>query len=209
MTRTTPVPPAPYSIRHLAGPNDPAWPEWRDIYLASFPANERMSLDYILGRLEGDNDGERLLAMTTPGGGVAGIATYVLRREPETGYLGYLATNPARRSQGLGAALYADVVRRTRGAGARMLVFEVEIPELADTPDAAEWARRRIGWYRRQGAKLLHGARVSCEVDGDFPPLDMLLMVHPFAPMDAAEALIRATETLGDRVAQTGVPRLD
>lgn len=69
----------------------------------------------------------------------------------------YLCVAAGRRNGGLGAKILAEVRRREKD-----LVILGEVEDPADAPDA-EMARRRIGFYRRNGARF---AKFRSEVFG-------------------------------------------
>ena len=77
---------------------------------------------------------------------IAGLAT-VWNYAPGWALFDYLCVSPHRRSDGLGSQLVQGLVQAERG---NVLFGESEIPEFAPDPDLA---RRRIGFYQRNGAK--------------------------------------------------------
>ena len=77
---------------------------------------------------------------------IAGLAT-VWNYAPGWALFDYLCVSPARRSDGLGSQLVQKLVGAERG---NVLFGESEIPEFAPDP---ELARRRIGFYQRNGAR--------------------------------------------------------
>jgi GNAT superfamily N-acetyltransferase len=109
---------------------------------------------------------------------------YEVRRgpggDPAVGYLVYLATEPERRNRGLGTALYREAVGRMFAAGCRCVVLEVELPEAvgALAPMDGEIARRRLDWYRRNGALRLNGVVAVAGIGGP-QPLPEAILIHP------------------------------
>ena len=77
---------------------------------------------------------------------IAGLAT-VWNYAPGWALFDYLCVSPRRRSDGLGSQLVQKLVQAERG---NVLFGESEIPEFAPDPDLA---RRRIGFYQRNGAR--------------------------------------------------------
>jgi ribosomal protein S18 acetylase RimI-like enzyme len=174
--------------REIVSAEDPAWEAWKAIYYASFPKNERMSEDSFLQvfaeKAHGESLHKRMLVMLTGEARVIGIAYYEAETEPPVAFLWYLAMHEDFRNYGYGRQFYAELLRRMAQEGVQLLVFEVEIPS-AEKEDASEWARRRIEWYRRQGAFVLEGVEYVQMVDTGVPPTPMYLMLHPLVPMDA------------------------
>ena len=76
--------------------------------------------------------------------------------------------------------MYRTIFDKSHLGGANLLVFEVEIPSLAaeKSPEEAEWALRRINWYERRGAVMVHGIRYLQDVDSTEELTPMHLMVH-------------------------------
>lgn len=80
------------------------------------------------------------------GADIAGLAT-VWNYAPGWALFDYLCVSPHRRSDGLGSQLVQKLVQAERG---NVLFGESEVPDFAPDPDLA---RRRIGFYRRNGAR--------------------------------------------------------
>jgi GNAT superfamily N-acetyltransferase len=181
-------------VREVCGLDDPWMPGVLDIWQASFPAEDQAPLSWWVRLMRDQAAGigahRHLLAAATDADGgekPACMAYYELRRGahgpdgPPAGYLVYLATSPDRRADGLGTAMYREVMRRMHGAGCRTVSFEVEIPEVVTrraSPAAGEWARRRLAWYRRNGARLLGGVYAAAGIGGPQPDPEAV-MVHP------------------------------
>lgn len=83
-----------------------------------------------------------------------GLAAYALfitdgGDSPRTALLNYFAVEPQRRGSGVGTECLRLMREALRGRGCR-IIFEVEDPEAAPDPD---YARRRIDFYKRGGAR--------------------------------------------------------
>ncbi len=120
-------------------------------------------------------------------GRVAGLSFYGYYGPARLGYLGYLATRPEIRGQGLGAWLLGETLRSLPADARRLggprplgLCWEVERPEDADTPAARLLRERRIDFYRRQGAVLLDDVQFRAPPMGaGLPSLAFHLMFMP------------------------------
>lgn len=184
------LPSAGFRCRDVRGAEDPWFCAALDVWRRSFPERERAPLTCWAGRLGEPPTarvaGRRLLAAAAAGGEgrSVGMCYYEVRRagpdEPPVGYLVYLATDPERRNRGLGTTLYREAVSRMFAAGCRCVVFEVESPEAvgALNPADGELARRRMAWYRRNGALLLGGAVALAGIGGP-QPLPEAILLHP------------------------------
>lgn len=191
--------------------DDPALGEALDIFQASFPLREQMPiswwLDYLVEKSQGRAERRHLVA-SLEDGHVAVFAYF--EEDARADYLWYLASRADLRGRGVGAGVLEILKRRAFQRG-RPLLIEVELPEEAarSSPEEAEWARRRISWYRRQGALLLGGIRYIQNV-GWQPPTEMGLMVASaggsFTP---EEAFAAAAASLREDIEQIGTLSLD
>jgi GNAT superfamily N-acetyltransferase len=110
---------------------------------AAFPAAELKPLREMRAEL---SRGEYRPWCLFDGGEIAGEA-FVWERTPGFGLFDYLCVPEPRRGAGLGSLLIGRLLEAERG---KVLFGESEIPEYAPDPAAAE---RRLGFYRRNGAK--------------------------------------------------------
>lgn len=119
----------------------------RSIYEASFPPSLRAPWSELVDH----RDDERLLVLAEDDVTPVGLA--LVRRLGDTGmaFVRYLAVDPARRGQGLGAALVSSLRGLLRAEGVAALLLDVEKPVGAH----AEEDRRRIAFYERCGLSLL------------------------------------------------------
>jgi hypothetical protein len=199
-------------FHEITGPTDPRWPEWKAIYDVSFDVSERVSDAYLhklLAEITGGTSGNSCFTWMEADdfpGSVAAISLHTVHPAPDVVCLWYLATRANLRSLGLGPAMYAELLRRCAMANARMMLFEVEIPEVAGLRGEkdGEFARRRISWYRRQGAKLLGGVHYVQTVDTGQPPTEMHLMAHNLNPVSPPDVYRAAKEVYGGALKQTG-----
>ena len=179
---------------------------WLDLYETAFPPSERMLVSFYLRLLREKRDGlhpEHHLLAVQHEDVFVGLAHYVLVMEHQLAWLWMFAVTPEARNQGVGAAIYADVVRRLP-AGTIALLLEVERPDLAHTETERQLAERRIAFYRRQSAQLLEGVHYVQSVGPHQPPLPMHVMIHPLQPLKADAAFRFAHMAFGDAITQTG-----
>ncbi len=186
--------------RELLGIDDPLLPAWLTLYETAFPACERVLcasfLRLLQAKASGEREHEHLLAALFERR-FAALGNYVTRPGARGAYLVYLATVPELRGKGMGAEMYAEIVRRVRAQDptSRGIVIEVESPDEPSTEDP-EMARRRIGFYKRQGARVLGGVEYWQGVPGQ-RAIRMCVMVHPFVEMSARQGLTFARAVLG------------
>lgn len=135
----------------------------KEIYLASFPAEEQRPWDDLESRAR-TSSGLRLLVIRRGGKPAGFITAWDLGAFL---YIEHFAIDPAMRGGGLGARALAEV---KAGAG-KPVVVEVE------REDAGDDARRRIGFYRRCGfAALSHYDYVQPPYGPGQPAVPLLLM---------------------------------
>lgn len=199
-------------ITEITTPDDDLLLPWLDLYEIAFPPAERMLVSFYLRLLREKRDGlwpdHNLLAVQREGVFV-GLAHYVVVAEQDLVWLWMFAVTPEARNQGVGAAIYGEIVR-CLPAGTVAVLIEVERPDLAHTEAERELAERRIAFYRRQGARLLEGVHYVQSVGPHQPPLPMHVMLHPLQALDAETAFALARAVFvgsggGETITQTGV----
>jgi GNAT superfamily N-acetyltransferase len=183
-----------------------------DLYENAFPQEERIHVSYILQILRAVEEGrpvsEQLLAALNGGGSLQGLIFTNHSTALRSMALYYFAVVPEQRSRGLGAQVYQEVLQRCRDANCRMLVFDLEDPEFCPAPEARDLAQRRIGFYIRQGARVLEGARSTLRMFPTLPEAHLRVMVHPLEPVTPTEVLTAARELLSESVEQVGPLKL-
>jgi GNAT superfamily N-acetyltransferase len=226
-----------FHLHDITGINDPYLPAALDLYQDSFPDRERVPLSWwfaLCKHLEDgkptaedarpyshpeahrflsvcicyENDVERVGAVVQyeaqPGPGVA---------KERVGFIAYLATSPELRGKGMGGALFDGIVERLqKEENCRLVLWEVEDPEeiaRSQGEKEAELARRRIGFYRRCGGKLLGGVEYLLHIGRPFmTPFPAFVMVAGPADVTPEEVQRVADYVLGG-VPITGALTLD
>lgn len=198
------------TIREIKDSDDLAWPTWVELYLSCFPDDERIAVEYYLDLFAGMSRGtlahEQVLILEQvaeePGlrEGV-GMAFIEFKPELALSFLWYIATKPGIRNQGYGAVLYDYIVQTSRKQQAKLMLIEVEIPDMADEPVNAA---RRVNWYKRMGAHLLQGVRYFQVIGPHIPPKEMWLMVHLFEDLDARKVFALVKACFGEYISQQG-----
>lgn len=197
----------PLALVEIRDLNDPLLLPWLDLYETAFPPSEKVLVSNHLRLLRAKASGEaadQVLIAALQGETLVGMARYDLDREAGALGLWYLAVTAEARSRGLGARIYGELVSRARELGLRALVFEVEHPEETHSPEEGALAVRRIGFYRRQGARLLEGVSYTQQVGSHQPPIPMHVMIHALEEMTPEEAFVLGELVLGDTLVRTG-----
>ncbi len=187
-------------LYEITSPSDPRFAEWMYIYETSFPPDQRQLTSEQIGLMQSIAEGTCtdtwFLAALDKMGKVYGIAQVLMMlKQPRAAALVYLAVHPDHRGQGKGARLYADVLERVTMNDCSAMLFEVEVPETMPTPARQNLAARRLGFYRRNGARVLEGATFTESVAPGQPICSWSIMVHPIKgpmkPVEGKELAIR------------------
>ena len=197
----------------LTGPDDPHFLPWLDLYETAFPPNERMLVSYQLNLLtekaHGGAKRHAILAVADADHALKGLVEYELLPDAGAVYLWYLAIQPSDRGQGSGSDVYRQLLERIDPDTYRILIFEVEKPELAHSEEQRAFAERRIAFYRRLGARLMSGIEYLQYVGSHQPATPMFIMVHPMRPVEPQQAYDLAAAVFADAIRQVGTITLD
>ncbi len=197
-----------FSFREIRDINDNLLLPWLDLYEISFPPDEKMLVSSILKILKEKPSGKSkdtiILSALDDKGEFLGLALYDVVPDCEAAFLWYFAVKPEARSKGIGAHFYHEILRRLKSFHLKAAIFEVEIPEEAHTPDGGEWAKRRINFYKRQGALLMGGIHYEQSVGPHQPTIPMHIMVHPLATCTPEEAYEISSIYFKDRIKRVG-----
>lgn len=169
----------------------------RAIYLAGFPPSQRVDFD---GLLEAVAEGDVWLFTAHAGGDVAGFALVHPMPLPGLYLLDYFAVAPEQRGRGLGGAVLRLLAEQLAGEpDAWGMLLEVESDEWGSEAERA-LRRRRIGFYRRNGASLVEALPVHygpSMVDDSLLELKLMwLPLRPDAPPPTGPDLRRAVIAL-------------
>ena len=156
----------------------------RAIYQASFPPSERTPFSQIVKAIE---RGERLATIAQHAENVVGFA--IVNPLPVAGIylLAYAAVVKHMRGQGTGTALLRHVATDLRTQeNARGMLIEVDPPETG-LADEIALRRRRIQFYRRNGARMITEVPYRIPNLAGQGSLEMRLM---WLPLDGGDRMI-------------------
>ncbi len=171
--------------------SSPQWSEWKEIYLSSFPENERMSDNFFedVFSQKGLNEDNTITVLAVVDSedpfAVLGIVVHEIVEEERYAFVWYLAVAEEYRSSGIGSGVYSQLLAQFKSRNCDCLLYEVEIPEEGDSTHSQ--ARRRIKFYERQGARVLGGYHYMQSVDNGSDPIPMYIMIHLFRTLDFNE----------------------
>jgi GNAT superfamily N-acetyltransferase len=190
--------------RHQAAPPDVTFHELTDlnsawgqqalaIYENAFPIEERETLDSLTDTVthaETRAETHHFRVMLGADAQVQGIAIFTTVHAQYMAFLRFIAIHAELRSQGYGRWLLRDVVQQVKRDGVRRsgfpylgVVLEVERPGEAANADDKAIRERRIGWYRRNGAKLFADVDlITPPAAHDLPPMHYHVMFVSAVP---------------------------
>lgn len=157
--------------------SDIASPDFKDameIYLESFPQNERQPLHKIKHRVE---CGFYSMIVAKRDTSVVGFSLACPFPELRFGLLDYIAVRKDRRNLGIGSKLFQKTGEFfLKEVPSAFILFEVENPAYGDFSDSAI-RHRRLGFYRRLGARAINNFNYIMPPMVGNSPTEMVLMV--------------------------------
>jgi ribosomal protein S18 acetylase RimI-like enzyme len=197
-----------FSVVEIRNLQDDLLLHWLDLYETTFPTHEKMLISTFLKLLSrkvtGEADDEFMLAAVNQQRELTGIAQYELHPGLRLAFLGYLAVQPLTRGRGIGSHFYREILARIDSNLYRALIVEVEIPEDCTSEEKRQSARRRIEFYRRNGARLLGGIHYLQFVGSHQPPTPMHVLVHPLQRLTPETAFELVKLVAKEALTQTG-----
>ena len=161
-------------LRRITGSDDVFFEAAMEIYLHSFPANERQSVETIRTRLD---HGQYILFTTIENSDVLGLLLLYPLVDCDFMVIDYLAINNEHRKKGIGAWLLLEVMDMVRKEYKdKYIVLETEDPEYGE--NRGERAAR-VGFYKKLGARKLEGVHYILPALAGDMPTEMILMLMP------------------------------
>ncbi|MBY0549986.1 MAG: hypothetical protein K2W95_22115 [Candidatus Obscuribacterales bacterium] len=130
--------------------------DWRNLYDAAFPANERETESKLAQLIAAG----RMLYHKTTGKNGEMLCFSMVSLAPDFSFLAYIATDPNQRSAGVGSKHMKRLLEllKTQYPGTKGLLLEIDAthPKKSTiSEDERKIRQRRLGFYRRLGAKKL------------------------------------------------------
>lgn len=197
-------------VRAIEDITDPVLPEYLDLYETAFPETERLPVSDFLRVLADParcGGSARLLVGVNAEDRMVSMARLDLPADLPVAYLIYLAVVPSRRGSGHGGAMLrwiADDVRH-RAPDRSFVLLEVEDPAPLIGPGRL-LAERRIAFYRRHDAVMLHGVRYMQRGPLSSQEVPMLLTVIPLGEVTPAAVFSSACDLFGSAVTRLPEP---
>ncbi|KPQ32883.1 MAG: putative acetyltransferase [Phormidium sp. OSCR] len=140
------------------------------IYEEAFPLSEQIPRSLVEDRID---SGVYELWVGQRGQEVVFMAILYTLRDSDLVLLGYIATHPEARNQGIGSRFFRQVLTALQERD-RYLLLEVELPNEADP-----MTQRRYGFYQRLGALFLQDVRYILPPLSGGEPTEMCLAIAP------------------------------
>lgn len=188
----------------IVDPDCRAFSQFSELYVASFPPDEREDLAkfplwIVPGRTPARGAGERneLLGAFLDGQ-LAGFAFYGLLSRPSFAFLIYIAVEPRHRGAGIGAKLFAEVVRRAQAHSAeRGDILEAVLLEVERVDDAPNEAGRferiaRLRFFEKQGARILSRTYTQPALRPNSNPVPLNLLWLPLRETAKPGSLVQS-----------------
>lgn len=189
----------------ITDPNDDLFVPWLELYETAFPPEEKVLVSSFLSLLKskanGDYPDSYIQTVLDEESNVVAALRFDIVHDLRATYFWYMAVDPALRNRGIGSMCFEEVQRRATEANTQVMVLEVEMS--GHSPDP-EMSARRIGFYRRHGAKQLTGIDYTQSVGPHQPAIPMHIMIRPIEPITPQEAFNIVRGLFGDTVKQIG-----
>jgi hypothetical protein len=155
--------------------------EFKNIYLNSFPENERRPIERILKDLDAEN---YLIYLYIIEEKVVAFASVYAPQNFKLSLLDYFAVGAELRGKGLGGNLFRSMIGLISKLK-RTLILEVEDPSFGD--DAISKAKR-IQFYQNNGAVLISNYNYLLpDLDGNGQKTQMKIMIAPEEKINRGE----------------------
>ncbi len=152
--------------------------QFKDIYEASFPVDERRPWENLKKMITGKHEYFRAYSIIVNSQFVGFITVWEF---PEAIYIEHFATDSSLRGLGIGS----EALRKLTSSASLPVVLEVEPADSSDT------ARRRIAFYRRHGFRDLPDFKyIQPPYSAELSPLPMTLMIHGDLEPETARRLL-------------------
>jgi GNAT superfamily N-acetyltransferase len=164
-------------FRSLDGPADPLYWPTLELYVETFPRDERGPLSEMAAYASGSPPpGPWRLEVAEKGGVLAGLIFYGVFPSLPAGFLIFIAASQAFRGSGIGKAL---LQRTAQECLPGPLLWECERPEAARDAQELAVRLRRLEWFRRQGASLLSKGHTQPALAPDREPVPLYILGLP------------------------------
>jgi GNAT superfamily N-acetyltransferase len=155
--------------------------QFKNIYLNSFPANERRPVEQLLNDLNSGNYSIYLYLIEEK---VEALACIYTPKNHKLTLLDYFAVGAEKRGKGLGGVFFRNLIELIAGLN-KTLLLEVEDPAFGD--DSIQ-KTKRIQFYQKNGAALITNYNyILPDLDGMGQKTQMKIMIAPALHINSNE----------------------
>lgn len=189
------------TVVEISDPKDPLFTEfWLPLYREAFPDAERLPESSHEAATEKDD--RHILIVLGENDKPVGMARLDVYPHEQIGpyaYLMYAAVAESERNMGYGSLMLSEFSRFVSGMEPIPPAFALEVEDPAEItdPEAKICAERRIGFYKRNGFRMLTGVRYFMKVP-DHNPVYMHVMVKPVGREFSAEIAYLIAQDLAE-----------
>lgn len=188
-------------IRKLESLNDPHFWATCELYVESFPRDERGPLSHFAELVEnGRSETSRThIAIAEQDGELVGFRLFSYHLKARLGFFVFLAVDERFRKRGIGTALLEfgreiclqDAEEMNSELDA--IIFECERPELATSPAERRFRENRLQYFANRGGILLSKDHVQPSLGQGREEVPLYLLCYPINPLTRHQDILTST----------------
>lgn len=189
-------------IRLLESTDDPLFWATCELYVESFPRDERGPLAHFAATISdgsGDDKSRTHVAVAEVDGELAGFRYFSYHPVAGLGFFVFLAVDVRFRKQGIGTALLEFgreiCLRDAHEMGGELdaIIFECERPELSATPAEMDFRENRLRYFANRGGILLSKDHVQPALGAGRSPVPLYLFCYDISKKRSHEEILIST----------------
>jgi GNAT superfamily N-acetyltransferase len=189
-------------IRLLESTDDPLFWTTCELYVESFPRDERGPLGHFAAMIsggDGDDSSRSHVAIADVDGELAGFRYFSYHPDAGLGFFVFLAVDERFRKLGIGTALldFGKEIclndAQEMGGELDAIIFECERPELARTPDERDFREKRLRYFANRGGILLSKEHVQPALGAGRNPVPLYLFCYDISNKRSHEEILIST----------------
>lgn len=175
-------------VRRLVSSAEPEFDALLRIYAGAHPPGELKAASTLVQMIERP---EYIFLAAIQGPSVAAFSISICFRDSDAALLEYIAVDPAKRSQGIGAVLFKETAE-FEGIAGRYLLIEADSDRLCSPAEHVDRLRRK-SFYRRLGCMEIEGLTyIMPPVSTALPPPMEMLVYRSSLPHSIEKSRIRS-----------------
>ena len=177
-------------VRELNSVDDPAFYDAMELYVETFPRNERLPVRRFASMLAEGAAGRTdplvrsHLFVAEDADGLAGMRFSTYYKLAGLGYFVYIAVLKGKRKSGIGQMLVRTAQAQCRvdavatGGELDAIFFECERPELAEGEERA-WREKRLAFFEKRGGVIVSRTYSQPALSETYEPVPLYLLAYP------------------------------